>query len=287
MKGDRVLTITFGDLHIGDEGFLYDLWLRSVDKWVEKVRELNPDKIILIDVGDTASGDSVYRNQHYENVVGKTDWQDSCAVEVILEMIEMIRTESDAPITLYLFPGNHHNRTSNIEIAIHKDVTRWNNRLNFNAYYKGDMSIIDIGNKGNRFDLLCFHGGAGGSSYYPIPYSSIRAIQKYLTCYKTDAILCGHYHWFSVVRFDWGGPNGVKWYVNGGYQSYASVRRQYRFNAYSAKPVGNWLFFNGKEIEITVDLKKVKWLEFMNFKYAGEILMRYMDRLEECGYTED
>jgi len=102
-----------------------------------------------------------------------------------------------------------------------------------------------------------------------------------------DAVVTGHHHWFSSVRFHWGGPNGLKWFSIGDYQSY-SMREQAQLKyGICEKPTGTWAFINGNPIEIELRQKVPKYLEFKNYEYMSEILNKYLKRLEKAQYVEE
>jgi len=284
---EKVFTIVFGDLHLGDEGFREDLWMSSVRKWINLIYDHNPDKIIIINIGDTVVGSNIYRNQEVESIVTKTTWQVSVATELMLELIEQIRSISRSPISMYIFMGNHDKtRTSNLAIELQKELRAWCKELNFNVYYKSFVATIDIGPKNQSFKLLCFHG-RGSSKIYPVSPSAIRDVQNYLlqTGKSVDAIITGHNHWFSSIRFQWGKNNGIMWYTVGAYQTYNSEQRQQKFGV-SNLPHGNWCFINGKEIPVVPKEKEIKCLEFKNYDVMGDYFKRYMKRLKESGFVE-
>lgn len=277
----KTLVVTLGDTHIGDEGFIYPLWLRTTKEIMQKIKEIQPTKIVMLGIGDYVTGNDIYRNQKYNNILGKMPWQVSAFVEIMLEFIEDIRFVSDAPIEFNMVSGHHDiGSGGNMAIAIQKELRAWNKELNMKVKYKGAQMLVDIGDGKKAF---CFHG-RGHSDYYPITYSIIRDVMKELTRKKADIIVTGHTHWFSSIRFDWGGDNGIKWYVIGGYQSYTAENRQMRYGI-SERPVGTWMFLNGKEIEIVPNIQpEPEWIEFANYGYLDKILHRYLDRLKGIDY---
>jgi predicted phosphodiesterase len=278
---EKVVAIAIGDTHIGDEGFIYPLWLRTTKEIVRKIKEEQPTKIIILGLGDYVTGNDIYRNQQYNNLLGKMPWQVSAFVEIMIEFLEDIRFVSTAPIDIKMVSGHHDiGAGGNMAIAIQKEMRAWNKELNMKIKYKGAQMVADIGAGKKAF---CFHG-RGHSDYYPITYSPIRDVIKELTRTKADLILSGHTHWFSSVRFDWGAPNGIKWYIIGGYQTYKAENRQMRYGI-TERPVGTWMFIDGKEFEVEPNPQpEPEWIEFANFRYLDKILQRYLSRLKGLDY---
>jgi hypothetical protein len=285
---NKVSTIVFGDLHIGDEGFQLKAWESMTDQYVQLVEAQDPDKVLMISLGDNVSGSNIYPNQDLDNIVGRPHWQVSAASELYLQFIEKIRTKTSAPIEFHLIKG-HHDRTrkANLAINIHKDIRAFAGILDFKILYDGVIAIINIGTSKNKLNLLCRHGSGSGSKYYPISYSLINDTKTYILQQKTlvDAIVTGHFHWFSSVRFNWGPENGIKWYTIGSYQTYSNREQAQLKYGVATRPYGTWSFYNGKATEIEIDGIVPKFLEFQNLEVVSKILKSHMTRLEANGFA--
>jgi len=287
---NKVLTLVFGDLHIGDEGFRLRLWQKMNSNFIKILRAEKPDKIILISLGDVVAGTSIYPGQELDNIVGRGHWQVSVATELFLRLIGEIRKYSKVPLDVHLIKG-HHDKTRHVNLAIdlHKELRGWSREYDYNIYYDSVKAIINIGATKKPFKLLCMHGFGSGSKYYPISYSMINDAKDFILSSKekVDAIITGHFHWFSSVRFRWGGPNGIKWFTIGSYQTYEYREQAQLKYGIASPPSGTWVFINGNPIEMELSMPVPKYLEFKNYEYVAGILKKYLRRLEKSNYIEE
>jgi len=273
-KFDEVtLTICISDLHLGHSGFLVETYFSTINKLLEYLNSIkkiaNIRKLTIILNGDIISGNFVYKNQEFENVINKWNLQIEFCCRMLTKLFNEISKIAKIDEIIFL-NGNHEDN------VIEAHTMHLCNAISekYNSKYAGNVILYDIGEPLGHYNVMFSHG-RGYSEYTPVPPSVIRDFFKMINQYMKEGIsverVClGHTHWLTIgYEMD-----GVVFDVCGGFQKWGKTLAQ--------RPSGflMYVFHNNnctvipirpnKEIEIKE--KQDAFLEKKNLKLLGDLI---------------
>jgi len=275
--GDARLTLVLSDTHLGDTDHLPETFWSTVNnlKLILQVLKKRFD-IPHIDViinGDLVCGKGVFRYQEFRTLVPRGHWQTAVAEIVLKDMLKKI--EEDIKVqNLYILKGTHEEHGENYAMYIKRSIA--------NSKYGGRQMIYNLAQDLGKYNMMLTHG-YGSSDYYPISYTLIRDLWKFISQYKVESVpierVCiGHYHWLNT------GQNFESFTLDctGGFQRWEKTVSQ--------RPCGMLLYIYFRDEVSVVPIRpnpeivdkemNDPALEYKNMRYYSMQLLKHLEEVE-------